>query len=140
MSIPIPEEQVEHWKKEAQQKAEVYCATVGDLGMNPPNFYKEYGKNLAIIAYTAGLNPEYIWMPIDTAPKDNKLPLIIAHFNHKGEMTSMDWNASYEQEQESWEVPQLYWTWCSANGSVDEPTHWMYQPDWFAKISVPKKK
>lgn len=76
------------------------------------------------------------WLPIASAPKDNKRPLFIARFNNDGSMQSFDYDASYEQEQESWEIPQLYWVWMSANGNVEEPTHWMYQPEGFAKLNT----
>lgn len=66
------------------------------------------------------------WQPIETAPKDNKRPLYLAHFNDAGEMTEIDFNASWEAEQESWEIPQVYYIWVSEHGRVEEPTHWAY--------------
>ncbi|MFE8033806.1 hypothetical protein [Thiohalocapsa marina] len=73
------------------------------------------------------------WQPIETAPKDNKRPLLLAYFNERGELTSLDFDGSWECEQESWEMPQLYWYWGSHNG-IEEPTHWTYQPEGFAKL------
>lgn len=67
------------------------------------------------------------WLPIDQAPRDNLRPLYIARFNDKGEMTCMDFNASWEYEQESWELAHInYHYWASENGSVEEPTHFAY--------------
>lgn len=68
------------------------------------------------------------WHPIETAPKDNKRPLYLAQFNtDTGELIDLDWDASWEAESESWEIPQVYYIWRSANGRVEEPTHWAYQ-------------
>lgn len=68
------------------------------------------------------------WHPIETAPKDNKHPLYLAQFNpDTGELIELDWDASWEAESESWEIPQVYYIWRSANGRVEEPTHWAYQ-------------
>ena len=66
------------------------------------------------------------WQPIDTAPKDNKRPLFLGRFNEAGELTEMDFNASWEQERESREIPELYWIWMSEHGRVEDPTHWAY--------------
>lgn len=68
------------------------------------------------------------WHPIETAPKDNKHPLYLAQFNpDTGELIELDWDASWEAESESWEIPQVYYVWRSANDRVEEPTHWAYQ-------------
>lgn len=68
------------------------------------------------------------WHPIETAPKDNKRPLYLAQFNTEtGDLIDLDWDASWEPESESWEIPQVYYIWRSANGRVEEPTHWAYQ-------------
>lgn len=77
------------------------------------------------------------WQPIETAPKDNKRPLMLARFNEAGQLTQFDYNATWESESESWEIPQLYYYWASENGNVEEPTHWMYQPDCFA-VAAPQ--
>jgi hypothetical protein len=45
-----------------------------------------------------------------------------------GEIQDIDFDAIYEQEQESWELPQVYWVWKSAYGRVEEPTHWAPLP------------
>ncbi len=69
-----------------------------------------------------------VWHPIETAPKDNKRPLYLAQFNTEtGDLIDLDWDASWEPESESWEIPQVYYIWRSANGRVEEPTHWAYQ-------------
>lgn len=67
------------------------------------------------------------WHPIETAPKDNKHPLYLAQFNlDTGELIELDWDAAWESESESWEIPEVYYIWRSANGRVEEPTHWAY--------------
>lgn len=77
------------------------------------------------------------WLPIETAPKDNERPLWIAQFNQDtGKLIALDWDASWEREQESWEIPQVYYIWRSANGSVEEPTHWAYQESDTPPLSV----
>lgn len=76
------------------------------------------------------------WLPIETAPKDNKRPLLIARFNDDGTLQSIDHDAVWESDRESWEIPQVYYFWASAHGLVEEPSHWMYQPDWYAKLST----
>lgn len=74
------------------------------------------------------------WHPIETAPKDNKQPLYLARFDpDTGELIELDWDAYWEAESESWEMPQVYYIWRSANDRVEDPTHWAYQ-----NISEPK--
>ena len=75
-------------------------------------------------------------MPIETAPRDNKRPLWIAAFDEDGVLQSFDYNAIWKSESESWELPDVYWYWASENGNVEEPTHWMYQPDWFDTLPL----
>lgn len=77
------------------------------------------------------------WQPIETAPKDNKRPLLLASFDDRGVLSNVDFNGSWECERESWEMPQEYYFWDSANGMADEPTHWAYQPEGFAKLGRP---
>jgi len=76
------------------------------------------------------------WQPIETAPKDNKVPLLLACFNDDGSMQSFDTNGSWESDRESWEMPQVYYYWESDNGNVEEPTHWMYQPDFLSRLEA----
>ena len=76
------------------------------------------------------------WQPIETAPKDNKRPLRLACFNEDGSIQTFDYDGSWESESESWELPEVYHYWATANGNVEEPSHWMYQPRWFANMSV----
>jgi hypothetical protein len=83
----------------------------------------------------------YRWLPIDSAPMDNKRPLLLASFNSDdGTLQGMDYDGSWESERESWEVPEVYWYWASAENNVEEPTHWMYQPDWYASIDAAMKE
>lgn len=95
-----------------------------------PKSEREHAAAREIERLTAAFN----WQPIETAPKDNKRPLLLAHFGHKGELTCVDFDGSWERGSESWEMPQEYYFWGSANGNVDEPTHWAYQPEGFAKL------
>jgi len=74
------------------------------------------------------------WQPIETAPKTNERPLFIARFNDDGTMQSFDYNAGWNSGSESWENPQVYYFWESENGNVEEPTHWMYQPEGFTQL------
>lgn len=68
------------------------------------------------------------WQPIETAPRDNARPLYLAQFNEAGELVELDFDGSWEYWQESWEMPHINgWYWASANGRVEEPTHWAYQ-------------
>lgn len=76
------------------------------------------------------------WQPIETAPKNNKRPLLIARFNGDGTIQSFDYNGIWLSESESWEIPQVYWYWASANGYVEEPTHWMYEPEGFSLLAA----
>jgi hypothetical protein len=83
----------------------------------------------------------YRWLPIDSAPRDNKRPLLLASFNSDdGTLQGMDYDGSWESGRESWEVPEVYWYWASAENNVEEPTHWMYQPDWYASIDAAMKE
>ena len=79
------------------------------------------------------------WQPIETAPKDNKVPLFLARFNEDGTIQSFDYDGIWESDYESWEMPQVYYFWASANGNVEEPTHWMLQPEWFVRIAAAPK-
>lgn len=78
---------------------------------------------------------EMDWRPIDTAPKDNKRPLCIARFNDDGSLQSFDYDAIWKSESESWEIPEVYYYWASANGNVEEPTHWCFEPKGFSRLS-----
>jgi hypothetical protein len=83
----------------------------------------------------------YRWLPIDSAPMDNKRPLLLASFNSDdGTLQGMDYDGSWESDRESWENPEVYWYWASAENNVEEPTHWMYQPDWYASIDAAMKE
>lgn len=80
------------------------------------------------------------WRPIETAPKDNKRPLMIAQYHTEtGQLIELDWDATFEAESESWEIPEVYYVWSSANGRVEEPTHWAYQ-DELALIDANKQE
>ncbi len=75
------------------------------------------------------------WQPIETAPKDNKRSLFLARFNDDGTMQAFDYDGTWQSERESWELPQVYYYWATALGKVEEPTHWMYEPEWFSKLN-----
>lgn len=91
----------------------------------------------AAIAEAERAVPE--WQPIETAPKDNKIPLFLARFNEDGTLQSFDYDGIWDSDYESWEIPQVYYFWASANGNVEEPTHWMSQPEWFDRIAAAPK-
>lgn len=76
------------------------------------------------------------WQPIDTAPRNNKRPLLLARFDEKGNMTSFDFDGHWERDQESFEIPQVYWYWATARGNVEEPTHWAFQPPGFDALEA----
>jgi len=76
---------------------------------------------------------EYTWQPIETAPKDNKRLLFLARFDRYGLLHRFDYDGIWKRECESWEIPEMYHYWASAGG-IEEPSHWMYQPDWFASL------
>lgn len=69
------------------------------------------------------------WRPIEDAPKDNKRPLYIAEFSSDGELIELDWDATWEAESESWEMPQVYYIWASARGRFEEPTHFCFMDE-----------
>ena len=67
------------------------------------------------------------WQPIETAPKDNQVPLYLARFNAEGELLELDWDGVWEYWQESVEMSHINgYSWMSARG-IEEPTHWAYQ-------------
>ena len=76
------------------------------------------------------------WQPIDIAPKDNKRPLMLAQFDSSGHLLAVDYNGIWHSDSESWEIPELYWYWQGENDSVEEPTHWTYQPPWFDRAAM----
>lgn len=77
---------------------------------------------------------KFEWQPIETAPKNNKHPLLIARFDSDGNLLEFDYGAYWELERESWETPELYYFWASAHDAVEEPTHWCYEPEGFSKL------
>lgn len=68
------------------------------------------------------------WQPIETAILNGEQNIIIARLDDKGEIQDIDFDAVYESDYESWEIPQPYMVWKSAYGRVEEPTHWMPTP------------
>ena len=68
------------------------------------------------------------WQPIESAPKDGEKRIIIAEFRGDGELVDIDFDATLEEECESWEMPQPYWVWKSAFGRIENPTHWIELP------------
>lgn len=67
------------------------------------------------------------WMPIQTAPKDNKRLLYLARIDEQGKLQEIDFDGVWEFWQESREMAHINgWAWCSANG-IEEPTHWAFQ-------------
>lgn len=77
------------------------------------------------------------WIPIEQAPKDNKRPLYLAQFASNGRLVELDWDATWEAESESWEMPQIYYIWRTANGRVEEPTHFAYMDEPLPPIKLP---
>ena len=73
------------------------------------------------------------WLPIETAPKDSNKPLLLGRFDGSGNLTAFDPDGLWMRERESWEQSREYCFWASANG-IHEPTHWMYQPEWFTSL------
>lgn len=65
------------------------------------------------------------WLPIETAPRDNKRMLYLASIVD-GELRELDFDGIWQSESESWEMPEVYYYWASASG-IEEPTHWAYQ-------------
>lgn len=68
------------------------------------------------------------WLPIETAPRDNKRMLYLARFDDDGRLEALDFDGIWHHESESWEMPQVYYFWASAHG-IEEPTHWAYQDE-----------
>lgn len=67
------------------------------------------------------------WLPVETAPKDNKRRLYLARFDDKGELRQLSFDGGWEYWQESHEMPHINgWGWVSNDG-IEEPTHWAYQ-------------
>lgn len=88
-----------------------------------PNGFKPFGMPKAIPEIVEGVQ----WKPIDTAPKDNARLLLLARIDDKGQILEIDYDASWEYWQESWEMAHINgMAWCSANG-IEDPTHWTYQ-------------
>lgn len=79
--------------------------------------------------------PGYRWQPIETAPRDNKTPLLLARFTADGKLQSFDFDGIWDHETDGWENgDNISYFWASAFGTVEEPTHWMYQPGWFTSV------
>ena len=71
-----------------------------------------------------------MWKPATTAPMNSKRPLIIAAFDEAGELIDIDYNTWWVGESES----RGHGYWGSEHGRLEEPTHWMCQPDWFMNV------
>ena len=84
-------------------------------------------------------NEPVAWMPIDTAPTDNKRSLYLARF-YNDKLMELDFDGAWEYWQESWEMPHIngYW-WVSASG-IEEPTHWAYQDEPLPHTAPPKRE
>ena len=76
------------------------------------------------------------WNPIETAPRNNKAPLLLARFSDSGELKQFDFDGMWDSETDGWENGNnISYYWSSAFGYVEEPTHWMQQPSWFAALA-----
>lgn len=80
------------------------------------------------------------WSPIEDAPRNNERPLLLAYFSEDGQLQAVDFGGRWESGSESWELPQIYYYWESMTNTVDEPTHWAYQPSWFDTIPPYREK
>jgi hypothetical protein len=90
-----------------------------------PNGFKPFGMPKTAPGGTAPGGVQ--WKPIGTAPKDNARLLILARLDDEGRILQIDYDATWEFWQESWEMAHINGIgWCSANG-IEEPTHWEYQ-------------
>jgi hypothetical protein len=67
-----------------------------------------------------------LWQPIETAPTDNERLLYLARLDADGKLLEIDFDGIWEHETGTWETPENYYYWASANG-IEEPTHWAYQ-------------
>lgn len=75
-----------------------------------------------------------LWKLIDNnTPRDNKRMLYLAEFS-EGKLKSIDFDGIWEQETGTWEMPEDYWYWASANG-IEEPTHWAFQDETIPVVS-----
>jgi hypothetical protein len=97
--------------------------------LNREGFRTLLSDRLAQLPFdTLKASAEEGWRPIESAPKDGAQRIIIAQFRDNGELVDMDFDAVFEEEYESWEIPKPYWIWKSAYGRIEEPTHWMPLP------------
>lgn len=80
----------------------------------------------------------YRWRPIEEAPHDNKVPLFLARFVD-GKLQSFDSGGLWDYETDGWEHGNnRSYFWASDMGLVEEPSHWMFQPEWFSALAAPK--
>lgn len=86
--------------------------------------------------WQAALEQPAGWQLIDTAPTDNKRLLYLADFNENGEISHIDFDGLWEHESGTWETPENYWYWASANG-IEEPTHWAFQDEALPTLAQP---
>lgn len=83
----------------------------------------------AMHAALAGNLPSHVpecWQPIETAPKDGKMALLLARFSAAGNLAELDWDGEWGSYRDG-PNDDLHWDWLSYGG-IDNPTHWFYQP------------
>lgn len=74
-------------------------------------------KNLIVKAATTEVSDiltRFDWKPIETAPKDNSIPLYLSTFDEYGKMIALDFNGEWSEI-----------AWVSEMG-IENPTHWSY--------------
>lgn len=108
----------EKWEKESSQIMRVRPLVFGD-----------------VCPYENQSGPT--WRPMNTAPLDNRRPLVIATFEEDGSIRDIDFDAVWTSESESWEMPEVYWFWASAHGRIEDPTHWTYQDEPLPRLFIP---
>jgi hypothetical protein len=70
------------------------------------------------------LAPE--WQPIETAPKDGTVMILLEHRREYSSST-IDFGCFEFIENSDWDGAAVY-GWMSNEGKIEEPTHWMPLP------------
>lgn len=105
-----------------------------DLHVHPLKRAGDQWRNVPSEALTPIEHPVQLTIPVawslidDNTPRDNKRMLYFAKFELDGRLKEIDFDGIWEHETGSWETPENYWYWASANG-IEEPTHWAYQDE-----------
>jgi hypothetical protein len=135
-----PAECIARNRKDANTTLKLLAKCMGEKkALEQSEFEKEFARSNKLGLVEQPAQEPVAWMPIETAPKNNKRALYLAKFDMDGKLVELDFDAEWVYEEESWEMSHInYWYWKSNTG-IEEPTHWAYQDEPIPLYTHPKQ-